>query len=204
MGGFVVTCINGGYRKGLQEAIKALEMALFSLSVQSFSLDGSNQEKTLREEIEEEKNRMKKSNFAVLGGKRDSEILFIKNNSSFSEIEIYNSLVQNTNRVHFIRRVVPVQSIFTLTPETLKSEVMKVASRISPEDTFRISLKKRLCSHFSSECVVSIAAECIPSKVDLGNPSKVLMIEIAKDLCGIGALKPCPGNYNLARNPAAQ
>lgn len=204
MGGFVVTCIDRGHKQGAQEAIKVLELALFSLESVRPCAEEAASPQTLPEELQAERSRLKKSKFVLLGGRRDSDVLFIRNNSGFSETEIYNALIQHTRRVHYIRRVIPVQSIFTLTPENLKSETEKVAGEIGPEETFRVSLKKRLCSHFSSEYIISIAAECVNAKVDLTAPDKILTIEIAKDLCALSVLKQCRGNFNLTREPNTQ
>jgi len=156
------------------------------------------------EQIRREKAKLKKSSFCMLGGRRDSDIFFIRNDSDYSEISLYNEIVSHTIRAHYIRRLIPVKSIFTLSPENIARETEKLRGCFQSEDTFRISLNKRLGSHIGSEHLISLVAEKLPYKVDLKNPKKVVMVEIVKDLVGIGVLRPCKGNYNLTRSPDIQ
>lgn len=206
MGGFVVTCVDGGYQKGLKEALLMLRMAVFHVRSKN-TLDTAESEegtKDIHAQLKKEREEMKKSELVLLGGKRDSEILFIRNDTEIPEIEIYNMLIEHTERAEYIRRVIPVKSIFTLSVDNLVRETKKVCEDIGAQESFRISLSKRLCVHINSEFIITKVGEEIPRKVDLKNPDKVVMVEIVKDLCAIGALKPCPGNFNITRSPRMQ
>lgn len=210
MGGFVVTCVDAGYQNGLKEVFMILKMALFELKRKDSKDCKANPEREenieedIYEQLKKEREEMKKSDFVLLGGRRDSEILFIRNDTEFNVIDIYNVLIKNTTRAEYIRRIIPVKSIFTLSIDNLVENTKKVCEDIGTKESFRISLSKRLCAHISSEFIITKVAEGIPRKVDLKSPDKVVMVEIVKDLCGIGALKPCPGNFNITRSPRTQ
>lgn len=206
MGGFVVTCVDGGYQKGLKEALLMLKMAVFHVRSKNTPEPSSAEEgpDDVHAKLKKEREEMKKSELVLLGGKRESEILFIRNDTEIPEIEIYNMLISHTERAEYIRRIIPVKSIFTLSVDNLVRETRKICEEIGAQESFRISLSKRLCVHISSEFIITKVGEQIPRKVDLKNPDKVVMVEIVKDLCAIGALKPCPGNFNITRHPRAQ
>lgn len=202
MGGFVVTCVDGGHQKGSKEAVLMLSMSIFRL--QSRKTQSRKNVEDICEELKKEREKIRKSKLVILGGKRASEILFIRNDSEFSETEIYNELIENTKRAEHVRRIIPVKSIFTLTVDNLIQETKKVCEDIGGQQSFRISLSKRLCGHISSEFIIEKVAEMIPRKVDLKTPDIVVVVEIVKSLCAIGAVKPCPGNYNITREPRKQ
>ncbi|OAG32014.1 tRNA acetyltransferase TAN1 [Nematocida displodere] len=204
MGGFVVTCVDGGYRKGTVEAVKILELALYSLEATNTPEEAPEVEETFAQQLQRERKEIKKSSFMLLGGNRGSDVLFIRNNSKYSELEIYNRLIARTERVQFIRRVIPVQSIFTLSLANLEERTKELAKCIEPEQTFRIVLKKRLCSHVSTEAIIATVGKELPFQVSLTNPDRIVMVEIARDLCAIGLAKPCPGNFNLTRDAVQQ
>lgn len=206
MGGFVVTCVDGGYQKGLKEALLMLRMAVFHLRSRNAPeiTEKEEEKEDVHAQLKKEREEMKKTELVLLGGRRDSEILFIRNDTELPEIEIYNMLIEHTRRAEYIRRVIPVKSIFTLSADNLTRETKKVCEDIGAQESFRISLSKRLCVHISSEFIITKVGEEISRKVDLKNPDKVVMVEIVKDLCAIGALKPCPGNFNITRSPRMQ
>ncbi|EHY64449.1 uncharacterized protein NESG_00545 [Nematocida ausubeli] len=201
MGGFVVTCVDGGRQNGMREVLMMLKMAAFHLEgpAEIASSAGG-----IREDLQRERAEAKKSEFTVLGGRRDSDILFIRNDTNYTEISIYNALITHTQRAEYVRRIIPVHSIFTLSVENLVKAAKESCELIGTQESFRISLSKRLCAHISSEFIIAKVAESIPRKVDLKTPDKVVMVEIAKDLCAIGVLHPCPGNYNIIRGPREQ
>ncbi|OAG30778.1 hypothetical protein NEIG_00262 [Nematocida sp. ERTm5] len=204
MGGFVVTCVDKEYYNGVKEVLLFLKMAVFHIKNQCSPAADETDPKDIQQQLKKEKEEMKKIEFTLLGGKRDSDILFIRNDTEYSEIEIYNMMISLTTRAEHVRRIIPVNSIFTYTMDNLLHETKKVCASIGLQESFRISLSKRLCSHVSSEYIITMVAAEIPRKVDLKTPDKVVMIEIVKDLCAIGALKPCPGNFNITRAPRKQ
>ncbi|KAI5172913.1 tRNA acetyltransferase TAN1 [Nematocida sp. LUAm3] len=214
MTGFVVTCVEGGHRRGLQEIMRILEISLCYLQEEKkeeAQTPHTQEEKelekkreTIAEQLARERKEMKKSHFILLGGNRSSDVLFIRNDSPFSEIELYNVTVQNTKRAQFIRRIIPVQSIFTTTVENLRTHAKKVSNKMRKDASFCIRVSKRLCSHISSEEIIDIVAKEMPYKVDLKTPDFLLVVEVSKDLCAMSLLKPCPGNFNITRNPIPQ
>ncbi|KAI5185399.1 tRNA acetyltransferase TAN1 [Nematocida homosporus] len=201
MGGFVVTCVDGGSRRGRSEILSALEMAVYSLALES---DGASSEGRVSDVLAAEAAEARKSQFGLLGGHKGTEVLWVRNSSKWSEMDVYNALVSGTKRVQFIRRVIPVAEIFTLTIDNIVRMAKKLAGEMPVGASFRVSLCKRLCSHISSEFIIATVAKEFDFKVDLINPDRIVVIEIARDLCGMGLIKPCPGNFNLTRDPSLQ
>ncbi|KAI5181676.1 tRNA acetyltransferase TAN1 [Nematocida sp. AWRm80] len=208
MSGFVVTCILGGYKPGRAEIIRMLDLSDFLLTQDQDTSHPVSEGSTNTRLIDQIKNEniqnREQSNFSVLGGNRSSEILFIKSSSRHSVIDIYNNIISTPRRVKYIRRIIPVMSIFTLSLDNLSLEAEKLTKYIDSTETFAISLKKRLCSHIGTDTIITAVANKLPFKVDLSNPDKLVVIEIAKDLCAIGVLIPCPSNFNLSRTPKQQ
>lgn len=211
-----MTCTERGHRKGVQEIIQLLEVALFQLEEKRRGKAQENGEETEREGknnvfdgLKKEREEMKKSYFSVLGGNRKSDILFIKNSSRFEEKEIYNEIISDKKKVKHIRRVIPVRAIFTLTLENLEKETEKVVKEVEDvgdikNKTFCISVTKRLCSHIEREQIITAVAKKIALKADLSHPDILVVVEVVRDLCALGILSPCPSNFNLTRNPIHQ
>lgn len=209
--GFVVTCIERGCRQGLEEARKFMDMALFHLEQERENAgerggrealgEKEREKEKFGEELKEEAAQAK-TKFHLLGNRRQSDVLFIKNVSEFSEIAIYNKIVANVARAKYVRRIIPIRSFFTVNRELLAKNAEELGRGL--EHSFKIVLEKRLCSHFERDAVIQTVAEQISAPVDLKSPAYVLVIEISKDLCGMALLKNCPGNFNVLRGPIQQ
>ncbi|KAH9386685.1 tRNA acetyltransferase TAN1 [Nematocida major] len=204
MGGFVVTCVDGRHRDAVREIFPILKMAAFQVQITKEFIPEIVSAEDVHSQLKKERKEARMPEFVLVEEKSESEVLFIRNNSGLDEIEIYNMVVESTKRSECIRRIIPVLSIFVLRTENLARETKKACDKISAQESFRISLSKRLSSRLSSEQIITTVAEGIPRKVDLKSPDKVVMVEVLKDICAIGTLRPCPGNFNITRNPRLQ
>jgi len=77
-----------------------------------------------------------------------------------------------------IMRVVPAQA------DAVSDAVSDLATRISIDETFRISVQKRH-NDLQSRELIDAAAKRVPRKVNLQNPSRVVLIEILDEVAGI-------------------
>ena len=91
-------------------------------------------------------------------------------------------------KLHYVLRVLPVQVVI---PSGLNS-IIKAARDLAPKigtGTFRVTVEKRHNSLSSIEIVKAIAGQ-VSNKVDLENPSWVILVQILGRLTGLSVLRP--------------
>lgn len=201
MSGFVVTCVRGKRAQSIKEMLKMLTMAAHTLSskAEGEALQNEAANTQTPASLEEEKKKLKQMQFKVLGGQGTGNIIFIRNDTTFAAEDIYRVVAQHTERAKCVRRIVPVSYILTTTIAGLEEKARILKSNIKPDETFKIVLNKRLCEHIDRTHIITVIAKDIPNKVDLNRPQKILIIEILKDLCGIGVIEPRSSGYNITR-----
>lgn len=201
MSGFVVTCVRGKRTQSIKEMLKMLTMAVHALSSKVGDEAQQNEATNMHSPatLEEEKKKLKQVQFKVLGGQGTGNIIFIRNDTVFAAEDIYKVVAQHTERAKCVRRIVPVSYILTTTIAGLEEKASILKNNIKPDETFKIVLNKRLCEHIDRTHIITVIAKDIPNKVDLNRPHKILIIEILKDLCGIGVIEPRASGYNITR-----
>lgn len=97
-------------------------------------------------------------------------------------------VVEEPWRVRYILRVIPVQVVIPAELDDIKKAASELAIRIG-KDTFRITVEKRHSPLESMDVIKAIADE-IDSKVDLENPSWIVLVEIVEGRAGLSLIKP--------------
>ncbi len=91
--------------------------------------------------------------------------------------------------VRYILRVLPVQSVVPADLESIGQTAKFLGKVIGAGDTFRITVEKRHTLLRSQE-VISAIAQDFPNKVDLENPTWVILVQIIGSRAGISVIKP--------------
>ena len=92
--------------------------------------------------------------------------------------------------VRYTLKLTPIDAVTSDNEEEIRRVAVDLALRkIRENETFRITINKRLSSLSSRKLIENIAKE-INRKVDLKNPDKILQIEIIGKDVGISVLKP--------------
>ncbi len=89
----------------------------------------------------------------------------------------------------YVLKVKPVKRVVPCTLEEITAAVVQQASTVKRGETFRVSLEKRQ-NHISSKEVIDSVASKVPRKVDLQNPSKLILIEIISQVAGVSIISP--------------
>lgn len=92
-------------------------------------------------------------------------------------------------QVRYIMRVLPIEVVVPSNLGAIKAAAKEIASKISNEDTFRITVEKRH-SVLSSTDVISAVAQEIKSKVNLEDPDWIVLVEIVASQTGISVIRP--------------
>jgi tRNA acetyltransferase TAN1 len=86
-------------------------------------------------------------------------------------------------------RIIPIQKVVRTDIEEVKKAAQEFATQMTEADTFRVTVEKRFTSIHSHD-LIEAAATIITSKVDLNNPTKVLLIEVLGGYTGMALVKP--------------
>jgi tRNA acetyltransferase TAN1 len=91
-------------------------------------------------------------------------------------------------QLRYILRVLPVQVVIPTRLDSITKAARDLAPKIGNE-TFRVTVEKRHNSLSSMQVVKAIASQ-ISNKVDLDNPSWVILVQIVGGLTGLSVLRP--------------
>lgn len=91
-------------------------------------------------------------------------------------------------RVRYILRVLPVQVVVPTRLDTIRQAARDLTPKIG-NGTFRVTVEKRHNSLGSMQIIKAIAGQ-ISNKVDLENPSWVILVEVLGGLTGVSVLRP--------------
>jgi tRNA acetyltransferase TAN1 len=91
-------------------------------------------------------------------------------------------------QLRYVLRVLPIQVVIP----TALGRITKAARDLAPKignETFRVTVEKRHNSLSSMQVVKAIASQ-ISNKVDLENPSWVILVQILGGVTGLSVLRP--------------
>lgn len=89
-----------------------------------------------------------------------------------------------------ILKVVPIERVVEANLDSIVSTAVELALRkISPEDTYRVTVNKRGSILKKREIIDNIASR-LNFKVNLEKPMKIIQVEIISDLAGISVITP--------------
>lgn len=91
--------------------------------------------------------------------------------------------------VRYMRRIIPIHATGNSNEDSILSMVGSLASEIKPDQTYRISIKKRNTS-MSGQNMIHAIASGIPNRVSLNCPDVVVQVEILGSMAGVSILRP--------------
>ena len=92
-------------------------------------------------------------------------------------------------KIRYILRMIPVERVVDSKLDSIRDAVAQMAERIQKDETFRVTVEKRMTS-LSQSIIIQAAAEVVKRKVNLDHPDYVVLVEVIQDLAGISILKP--------------
>ncbi|TFG26821.1 MAG: hypothetical protein EU532_08940 [Promethearchaeota archaeon] len=104
--------------------------------------------------------------------------------------EIKNILREDPNFFKFILKIVPIDFVCETNLKII-SQIVKnhYKDYIHSDESYKIDLKRRNNDFIERERLITNTAKNIENKVDLGNPDKIIRIELLGNFCGIAFLK---------------
>ena len=126
----------------------------------------------------------------------ESEIIEIKGmilvQSSLEPLAVIDKLKELVTsepwQVRYVLRVLPVQVVVPTRLDTIIQATRDLIKKMGNE-SFRVTVEKRHNS-LSSMQIVKAIADQLSNKVDLENPSWVILVEILGGLTGISVVRP--------------
>lgn len=92
-------------------------------------------------------------------------------------------------KVHYIRRIVPVDKVVDTKIEEIVKAVKDLSQAIGPKETFRITIEAR-DSPYSDKKLIDSLADAVDRKVSLDSPDKVVLLEVFGEYAGISVVAP--------------
>ena len=86
-------------------------------------------------------------------------------------------------------RVIPIEKVVRTDLDEIKQAVVELASKITENETFRITVEKRF-STIQTKDIIEAAAANIQRKVDLTKPDRIILIEVVGGSTGISVIRP--------------
>lgn len=91
--------------------------------------------------------------------------------------------------IRYALRITPIEKNVPADIIEIKEMARKLAARIRSDESYRVTVRKRH-SDLKSKDIIEAAASEIPRKVDLKNPSKILLVDIISSIAGVSLIKP--------------
>ena len=86
-------------------------------------------------------------------------------------------------------RVIPIEKVVRTDLDEIKQAVVELASKITENETFRITVEKRF-STIQTVDIIEAAAANVQRKVDLTKPDRIILIEVVGGSTGISVIRP--------------
>ena len=102
--------------------------------------------------------------------------------------KIHKMILDEPWSVRYCLRIIPVQTTVETTLDGIENGIQPLISKLSNEETYRISVEKRNSDISSQELIEKIASK-IKNKVSLENPDKIILVEILGEKTGVSVLK---------------
>ena len=113
--------------------------------------------------------------------------------TTFNPLEVIEKframLKERPYEFRYSLRIIPIEKVVRTDLGEIERVATELASKIKENEKFRVTVEKRF-SEISTRDVVEAAAVNIEREVDLGNPNKIVLIEIIGGLTGISVVKP--------------
>ncbi|MGQ4833461.1 MAG: THUMP domain-containing protein [Candidatus Asgardarchaeia archaeon] len=108
--------------------------------------------------------------------------------TSLNPFEVINELNRITDEnpweFRFILKVKPIEVVVETDINKIKDAVKELLHKIAPNESFRVTVKKR-GSDISGKEIIKEVADLLDNPVNLEKPDKIILIEVIGDLTGI-------------------
>lgn len=91
--------------------------------------------------------------------------------------------------IRYIRRIIPVHITVRTDIRMISDAIPKVAAQIKSHHRYRISVEKRNTTMSRTDIIKAVAVQ-IPNRVSLGDPDRIIQVEILGAVSGISLLRP--------------
>jgi len=110
-------------------------------------------------------------------------------------IEKFRTMLQeHPYKFRYALRVIPIEKVVPTDLDEIKCAASDLAANIEENETYRVTVEKRFTSLHSKDfieaAVTGIEVTCSERKVNLGNPDKILLIEVVGGLTGMALIRP--------------
>jgi len=108
----------------------------------------------------------------------------------FEVIEKFRKILkERPYEFRYTLRVIPIEKVVRTDLGEIERTVTELGSKIKENESFRVTVEKRF-TDTSTKDLIEAAAANIERKVDLGNPDKIILIEVVGGLTGISIIRP--------------
>jgi tRNA acetyltransferase TAN1 len=98
-------------------------------------------------------------------------------------------LTEKPYEFRYSLRIIPIQRVVHTNIEEVKAAAAELTSKMDEAETFRVTVEKRFTSIHGKEFIEAVATD-VKNKVDLDNPTRVLLVEVVGGYTGISLVKP--------------
>jgi tRNA acetyltransferase TAN1 len=98
-------------------------------------------------------------------------------------------LTEKPYEFRYSLRIIPIQRVVHTNIEEVKAAAAEFTSKMNEAETFRVTVEKRFTSIHGKEFIEAVATD-VKNKVDLDNPTRVLLVEVVGGYTGISLVKP--------------
>lgn len=90
--------------------------------------------------------------------------------------------------IRYVMRVVPIEKVVPAELEDIQGAASDLATRIGPDDSFRVTVEKRHSALHSME-IIEYIAEAVKREVNLTEPDWVILVEVAGKKAGVSVTR---------------
>jgi tRNA acetyltransferase TAN1 len=109
---------------------------------------------------------------------------------AFDVIRRFRAILhQSPYEFRFTLRIIPIERVVRTDLELIQETVAELGSKIGENETFRVTVEKRLTATHSRDIIEKVAVN-IKRNVDLTSPDKIVLIEIVGGLTGVSVVRP--------------
>jgi len=108
----------------------------------------------------------------------------------FEVIEKFRKILhERPYEFRYTLRIIPIEKVVRTDLGEIQQVATELSSKIGEDETFRVTVEKRFTETRTRD-IIEAAVANIQRGVDLGNPDKILLIEVVGGLTGLSVIKP--------------
>jgi len=103
--------------------------------------------------------------------------------------KLRNVLKERPYEFRYTLRAIPIEKVVHTDLNEIQQAITELASKITENETFRITVEKRFTTIQTAD-IIEAAAANILRKVDLTKPNRIVLIEVVGGSTGVSVIKP--------------